>query len=109
MLLTTWRLGSACLSRSWPVARVGAATRPTFVSRSRSPGCRCAHPGYKASKAALCRGPAAVDREVGAGDLRGVVAAQEQRQGSDLFGGDELLGRLRRQQHIVDDLLLGQV
>src|ERR1700740_2036791 len=57
----------------------------------------------------LLRGPAAVDREVGAGDLRRVVAAEKQRQRRDLFGGDELLGRLRRQQHVVDDLLPGHV
>ena len=56
---------------------------------------------------ALLRGPAAVDREVGAGDLRRVVAAQEQRQRRDLLRGDEFLGRLRVQQHVLDDLLLG--
>src|SRR5229473_7353418 len=61
----------------------------------------------RASLATLLRGPAAVDREVGAGDLGGVVATEKQRQGCDLLGGDELLGRLRRQQHVVDDLLLG--
>src|ERR1700728_2388988 len=51
---------------------------------------------------ALLRGPAAVDREVGAGDLRRIIAAQEQRQGRNLLGGDELLGRLRFQQNVVD-------
>ena len=48
--------------------------------------------------AALLRGPAAVDREVGAGDLRRVVAAQEQRECRHLLRGDELFRRLRRQQ-----------
>ena len=57
----------------------------------------------------LLRGPAAVDRVVGAGDLGGVVAAQEQRQRCDLLRGDELLGRLRLEQHVLDDLLLGHV
>src|SRR3984893_6268877 len=57
----------------------------------------------------LLRGPAAVDREVGAGDWGGVVAAEKQGEGCDLLGGDELLGRLRGQQHVVDYLLLGQV
>src|SRR5579859_7295969 len=57
----------------------------------------------------LLRGPAAVDREIGAGDLRSIVAAEVQRQGSDLVRGDELLGRLRGEQHVLDDLLLGHV
>src|SRR6478735_10111912 len=53
------------------------------------------------------RGPAAVDRIVGAGDLGGVVAAQKQRESCDLLGSHELLGRLRLKQHVLDDLLLG--
>jgi uncharacterized membrane protein YfcA len=57
----------------------------------------------------LLRGPAAVDREIGAGDLGGIVAAQEQRKGCDLFRRHELLGRLRVEEHVLDDLLLGHV
>src|SRR6185437_2920084 len=57
----------------------------------------------------LLRGPAAVDREVGAGDLRRVIAAQEQRQSRDLLRGDELLGRLGFEENVVDDLFLGHV
>ena len=54
------------------------------------------------------RGPAAVHAEVGAGDRRRLVAAQEQRQRRDLFGRDEPLGRLGGEQHVVDHLLAGQ-
>jgi hypothetical protein len=49
--------------------------------------------------------PAAVDREVGAGDLRGVLAAQEQRQRSHLLDRDEFLRRLGREQDVVDHLI----
>ena len=51
------------------------------------------------------RRPAAVDREIGAGDLRGGVRAEIDGERGDLVDGDELLGRLRRQHHVVDDLL----
>src|ERR1700759_4421933 len=54
----------------------------------------------------LLRGPATVDGVVRAGDLGGIVAAKEQRKRCDLVRGDELLGRLGRQQHVLDDLLL---
>ena len=60
------------------------------------------------TRALLC-GPAAVDRVIGAGDLGGVVAAEKQRERRHLVRGHELLGWLRFQQHVVDDLLLGQV
>src|SRR5579871_1021765 len=70
-------------------------------------------PGMTTSKFltlnALLRRPAAVDRQVGPGDLGCIVAAQEQRQRSDLLDGDELLGRLCIQQHVVDDLLLRHI
>ena len=48
-----------------------------------------------ARRAALRGRPAAIDREIGTGDLRGVVAAQEQRERGDLLGRDELLRGLR--------------
>ena len=41
------------------------------------------------------RGPAAIDRQVGAGDLGGRVRALVDRQRRHLVDGDELLGRLR--------------
>src|SRR5580692_10556102 len=50
------------------------------------------------------RGPAAVDRKIGAGDrLRG-VGAEINGKARDLVDGDEFLGRLRRQNHIALDL-----
>ena len=60
-----------------------------------------AHSGaLREPSAILLRGPAAVDRQIGAGDLGGIVAAQEQRQRCDLLRGHELLGRLRVEQHV---------
>jgi len=50
----------------------------------------------------LLSGPAAVNREVGAGDLRRVVTAQKQRERCDLLRRHELPGRLCFQ--VVDDL-----
>ena len=58
---------------------------------------------------AYAAGPAAVDRDVGAGDLRRIVAAEEQRQRAHLIG-DEFLGRLGFQGSTPRiDPLLGQV
>ena len=51
-------------------------------SAERHAGCRTA---FRDTDAPLRRGPAAVDREVGAGDLGGIVAAEKQRQGGDLL------------------------
>ena len=53
------------------------------------------------------RGPAAVDGQGGAGDRGGGVRAEEGGKGADLLGLDELLGRLRREHHLVDHLVLG--
>ena len=52
--------------------------------------------------------PTAVHAEIGPGDLRGVITAQEQRERSNLLGGDEFLGGLSRQQDVVDDLISRQ-
>src|SRR3546814_6853711 len=50
------------------------------------------------------RGPPAIDAEVGAGDIRRLVAGQEARQRRDLFNRPEPIGRLPREQHIVEHL-----
>ena len=49
--------------------------------------------------------PASIDREIGAGDLRGVVAAQKQRQRGHLLDRDEFLRGLGREQDVADDLI----
>jgi hypothetical protein len=51
-------------------------------------------------------GPAAVDGQRGAGDLRGGVGAQERGQGGDLLDRRDVLRGLRRQQHAAPDRLL---
>src|SRR5437870_4075913 len=53
------------------------------------------------------RGPSAIDRNVRTGDGRSRVGAQEHSDAGNLFRGDELLGRLRRQQHIPLHRFLG--
>src|SRR3984957_2443254 len=63
----------------------------------------------RACEPRLLRGPTAVDRYVGAGDLGRRIRAEKDRQRRHLLDGDELLGGLRRQQHVVLDLLLGHV
>src|SRR3984957_13610280 len=53
------------------------------------------------------RGPAAVDREIGAGDRLRHVGAKIDGEARNLFDRDEFLGRLRRQNHVALDLLFG--
>src|SRR5580704_6327519 len=58
----------------------------------------------------LCRslcGPAAVDREIGAGDRLCRVGAKIDGEARNLLDGDEFLGRLRRQYHVALDLFFG--
>src|SRR5262249_42119664 len=99
------------LIRGWEPVRVkktrqvkNAELRSDSIGTEKAPG---ALPARRSQF--LLRGPAAVDREIGAGDLGGIVAAQEQRKGCDLFRCHELLGRLRVEEHVLDDLLLGHV
>ena len=54
----------------------------------------------------LLRGPAAVDRDDRAGDRRGFVACEKGGERRHFRHLHELLGRLRVQQHVVDDLRL---
>src|SRR5689334_20338518 len=60
-------------------------------------------------RCSLGSGPAPVHAEVRAGDRSGFVTAQEKRQRRDLFRSHEMLGRLGGEQHIVHDLLPGEV
>src|SRR3984957_5731777 len=53
------------------------------------------------------RGPAAVDREIGAGDRLRHVGAKIDGEARHFFDGDEFLGRLRRQNHVALDLFFG--
>src|SRR3546814_13679914 len=49
------------------------------------------------------RGPAPVHRQVGPRDRLRLVAAQIDSETRDLLGGHEFLGRLRIEQHVVED------
>ena len=60
-------------------------------------------------RAALCGRPAPVYGEIGAGDLGGILAAQEQCERSYLLDGNEFLGRLGRQQDVLNHLILAHV
>jgi hypothetical protein len=60
-------------------------------------------------RATLRGRPAAVDAEVRAGNLRGVVTTQEQCERSHLLDRDELLSRLGREQDVVDHLIPAHV
>ena len=59
-------------------------------------------------RASSLRGPAAIDREVGARHLGRGGGAQEHRDRRHLIDRDEFLGRLRLEEHVLDHLLLGE-
>src|SRR5580704_542935 len=69
-------------------ARPGNSDESIFIMRLRRSRC----------------GPAAVDRKIGAGDCLRRVGAEVDGKARDLVDGDELFGRLRRQNHIALDL-----
>src|SRR3984885_1908403 len=74
-------------------ARPGTSDESIFIMQS--PGSRS------------LRGPAAVDREIGAGNRLRHVGAKIDGEARHLLDGDEFLGRLRRQYHVALDLFFG--
>src|ERR1700730_13564823 len=53
--------------------------------------------------------PAAIDRVIGSRDLRRRVRTEKDEERGDLIRGHKLLGWLRQQNHVMDDLFARQV
>src|SRR4051794_17940113 len=103
--------------RSSLVARERHWVIPSAGTAAAGPWCWAVQPAVAAAarskarvrevmmRASLLGRPAAVHREVGAGDRRRLLAAEEQSERGDLLDRHELLGRLGGEEDIVHHLL----
>src|SRR5436190_16174627 len=87
---------TTCPGSSSPSPAIFTMAAPRLFRRCRS-----------CSFALSVRGPAPVDRQHRARDRSRCIGAQKCRELGDLLDGDELTRRLRREQDVAHDLLLG--